>query len=149
MSGSVKLTGLSILYEGSWQRRVQDTFCNSPGVKVGFGNVAGCAAVALIIGIDGIECADCFVKSRETKHPFATRQKETGSRILNHHWFAAREVADGAVADPGILKLHIRCFGAAELAARTLDVLLVKLRCGRDLTGPPDAPAALLQFGLI
>ncbi|PYS08604.1 MAG: hypothetical protein DMG17_28585 [Acidobacteria bacterium] len=86
--------------------------------------------MALIIGINGVECADCFV-------------------ILDHYWFAARQVADGPITDPSILKLHVRGLGAAELAARTLDVLLVKFRCSRDLAGSPDAPAAFLQFGLI
>src|SRR5213593_4759335 len=149
LAALLELTDLPTLCRSSWQRGVQDTFCNSPGVKVCFGNVAGCPAVALIIGIYGIQCADCFVKCGETKHPFATRQKGTRTRILDHHWFAARQVADGSVADPSILKLHIGGFGAAELAARTLDILLVKFRCRRDLAGSADAPAAFLQFRLI
>src|SRR5438093_10541510 len=70
-SALLELTGLSSFHKGSWQRRVQDTFCNSLGVKVGFSNVAGCPAVTPIIGIDGIQCADRFVNRGETKHPFA------------------------------------------------------------------------------
>src|SRR5439155_1285819 len=49
--------------------------------------------------------------------------------------------AHGAVAHPGVLEVHARSLGAAELAARLLDVRAVRLGAARSVLAPTWAAA--------
>src|SRR5437867_11692567 len=95
-----------------------------------------------IVRVDDVECVDCVFKRREAKHPFPVRKERAGTCILNHDRFSAGQIADGSVANPGVLKLHTRALGTTELSARTLDVRLIHLGCSGYLTRVTVAPAA-------
>src|SRR5437763_1757506 len=65
--------------------------------------------------------------------------------MLDHGWLAAGQVADRTVADPGVRKLDVARFGAAELSSGAPNVGVVLL--GRPAHVPPlaDAPASRLE----
>src|SRR5439155_257466 len=68
-----------------------------------------------------------------------------GPRMLDDRWLAAREVTDGAVADPRVLELDEKRLRAAPLPARALDVRLIVLRRAGHFPGVAHAPASLLE----
>src|SRR2546426_8173477 len=65
--------------------------------------------------------------------------------MLHDRWFSACEVAQRPVADPRVLEFHARQLGAAELAARPLEVRAVRFGAARDLSRVAYPPAVLLE----
>src|SRR5438552_18692311 len=59
--------------------------------------------------------------------------------------FVTVQLANGAVADPRILQLDVRGFGATELSALALNIGLVHLKRAGDLARMSDAPTAFLE----
>src|SRR5206468_8190916 len=105
-------------------------------------DVPGGPAMPLVIVVNGLQGVGRLPRGREAKYPLAIGQERAGPRILNHDRFAAGEVTHRAIADPGGLKSHVRRLGTTELAARALNVGLIRLRRGGDFARVPDPPAA-------
>lgn len=54
------------------------------------------------------------------EYPLTVGQERAGPGVLNHHGLPAREIADGAVAHPGVLEPDARRLGRAPLPASAL-----------------------------
>src|SRR5947207_11284824 len=99
-----------------------------------------------IVGVDGLETVDRLLKRIETKHSSSVGEERAWPGVLHHHGFAAREVADSAIADPGGLQFDAGRLRATELAARMLDISLIHPGRRRDFARVPDAPPASFEI---
>src|SRR5205823_876136 len=72
-------------------------------------------------------------------------QEPARAGVLDDRRLAAGQVAEGPVADPGILEPDARGLRAAELPPRGTDVVAVAPGGGRDRVGVADAPAPRLE----
>src|SRR5207237_6283769 len=75
-----------------------------------------------VIGVDRRECIGGFGDRREAKHALAVGQERAWPGVLHDDRFAAGQITQRPIADPRVLKSHIGRPGAAELAARALNV---------------------------
>ena len=105
--------------------------------------------MALVVRVDRGERVGRFSRRRKAEHALAVRQERAGSRVLHDDRLSAREIAQGPIADPGVLELDVRALGAAELTSRILDVRLICFRGRRDVGRVADAPAASFQIVLL
>src|SRR2546430_7450411 len=101
--------------------------------------------MALVMGVDLLEPSSSLPERGEAEHALAVGQVRTRARVLHDGWLPARQVAQRAVADPGILKTHAGRLGRAELTTRPLDVGAVGLGAARDLSRVTHPPAMLLE----
>src|SRR5260370_11597943 len=99
------------------QSDVQQDFYVSLGIKVGFCDPACGPAMPFVIRVDRGQSLGRFLRSREAKHSFAVGQERAYPGVLHDYGFAAGQIADGSVADPGVLESHIRPLSATELTA--------------------------------
>src|SRR5207247_76954 len=113
--------------------------------EVFLGQRARETAVALVIGLHLGQRAHRFVHGLEPEEAFVIGQIVTRTRMLNHRRFAAGQVTGGAVADPPGRQPDVGRLGAAELAARTLDVSAVLFGGRAHVPGIPESPAERLQ----
>src|SRR6266550_231185 len=111
----------------SIKRVTQNYFCDLFRVEKRFRDPPRGAAVAFVVAVDFLESAGGFARRGEAKQSFMIRKEPARPGVLHNRRFAAGEVAERAVADPGVLELHARALRATELAARLLEVGLVRL----------------------
>src|SRR5438128_1319344 len=104
---------------------VENGLQRPPRVEMSFGDLARRAAMALVVRVDRGERVGRFSRRRKAEHALAVRQERAGSRVLHDDRLSAREIAQGPIADPGVLELDVRALGAAELTSRILDVRLI------------------------
>src|SRR4051794_9100243 len=123
------------LAPSSFQGHVQDRVYDALGIEMSLRELAGGAAMPLVVSVDGGQGLYGFLQRGEAEHPFPIGKVGTRPGVLHDHGLAARHVAQGAVTYPGILKDHACRLGAAELAARLLDIGLVAFRRASDLGG--------------
>src|SRR5919201_4430488 len=105
------------------------------------GQVSRRPAMALVIGVDGVEGVRGLFRRGETKHALPVRQELAWTRVLDDHGFTAREVARGSIAHPCVLELHAGPFRATEFPPRPRDVFLIRLGRRRDVSGQADPPS--------
>src|SRR5207302_3846464 len=122
------------------QREAEDLCRDMLGVEMSLRQPSRCAAMHFVVGINNVERRGGLLQSCEAEHTLAIRQERTLSGVLHHDRFAAGQVTHGPITHPCILKLHTRWFGATEFAARVLDVCLILLGGGGDLTRVTDPP---------
>ena len=103
------------------------------GGKEFFGKPARRAASAAIIALHRTQGRDRVGFVAEELQAEVSRQVTLGTGRLHHAGTPAREVADGAVADPAGRRLDDRGLGAAEFAARGLDIAAISRRRAGDL----------------
>src|SRR5258708_10673678 len=127
------------------ERRVEQVAEDLVRVEVRLGELASGPAVPLVVGVDGGQGFGGLRQRREAEDPFPVRKEGTWARILDHRRLPAGQVAEGPVADPGVLEPHAGGLAAAELAARALDVRVVHLGGPGDLEGMADVPAVALH----
>src|SRR5438477_6770974 len=84
-------------------------------VEVLLGKSSRRAAVALVIRLDQRQRANRLVHCPEANDTLRIRQIAAWTRVLDDRGLAAREKADGAVADPPARKLDIGWLRDAEL----------------------------------
>ena len=102
--------------------------------------------MAFVVAVDLLESVGGFGQRGEAEQPLVIRQEGAWPGVLHDRRFAASEVAERAVADPGVLEFHARPLGTTELAARLLEVGLIFLRRACDFTGMSNAPAQAFQI---
>src|SRR5206468_6831684 len=108
---------------GQTRRLVQDLRHDLLRVEVRLGDLPSRPAMPRVIGIDRLQRAGGLRQRCEPEQAFAVRQISARSGVLHNRRFAAGEVAQRSIADPGALKFHIRTLRATVLAARTLYIL--------------------------
>src|SRR5207302_5857846 len=136
-------------HPGSSHCAVQDSARNLSGIEVVFGKLPRGAAVMLVVGVNGFERTGGLPGRGKSKHSLAIGKKRARPRVLHNHGFAAGQITDGAIANPGGLQFDIGRFRATELAARTLDMGLVILEVVGNFARVSDAPPAALQIALL
>ena len=73
--------------------------------------------------------------------PSFGRQQVGQTSVLRHHWQAAREVADAAIADPAAAGVDVHTLGDHDLGGRLSDVLLVSPWVARHVAWRDQRPA--------
>src|SRR5262245_39114878 len=102
----------------SGERPLQDVAGDGACGEVLLDERARQAALAVVVGRDGLEAAHGLREIAEAQQPGVLGQDGARARVLNDRGPAAREVAERPIADPGVLELHAGWFDAAEFAAR-------------------------------
>src|SRR2546425_640298 len=129
----------------SAQRTVQDALQDLPRIKVGFNDLPGRPAVPLVSVVHPSQSIDGFSHGGKAEDPLPIGKEGARPGILNHRRLPAGQIAESSVADPGVLELHARRLGAAKLAARPLDIGLIRFRSAGDCPGVADPPAMALK----
>src|SRR5215475_6371701 len=119
-----------------------------PAVEVLLSQGARRSTVPLVVCLDGGQRAHCFVHGAEPEEALAVGQKATRSGVLDDRGFSAREIAEGAIADPCVRKLDVTGLHAAELPPRSLDVGAVLLRRRADIPCLAKLPPERLEARL-
>ena len=124
---------------------IENRFHHLLPVEHELGDLARGAAMPLVAGVDAGQGLRRLFERREPEQPFAAGQKRARTGMLHDRRLAARQVAQRAIADPGVLELHARRLGAAEFPARAADVGAVQLGRARRIGRVPDVPAVALE----
>src|SRR5439155_12458935 len=96
---------------------------------------------ALVVGADRLQGGRRLVEGREAEDPLTAVQARIRPGVLDDGGAPAGQVAQRAVADPGVLEADARPLRAAELAARRADVVAVGVGRAGDVEGVAHAPA--------
>lgn len=81
-----------------------------------FRQAAGFGALVLVVGKNGVDRFDGIFWGAEPPDARGIGEDGARSRVFDDDGFAGGEEADGAVADPCVLKADARAFDCAELA---------------------------------
>src|SRR5258705_1770505 len=107
--------------------------------------VAGQAALTLVVDRDGVDAFGCLIDISETKEATAVGQKATGPGVLDHDWLSACQITKSPIADPGVLETDTRWLRATELPEGIPDVALIIPRRRCDVPSFLHTPAVLAQ----
>src|SRR6185312_5449672 len=119
--------------EASYELRLGQQFCSDArGVEEFARDLAGSAAMASVVGINGFNGVDRLVDVGECKETF-TGGKDVGEAgVLGDDRFSAGEIADVALAEPAAVEADVLVLGNGELRARSTDVGGI---CAEDVEG--------------
>src|SRR5437763_974015 len=96
-------------------------------IKVFLCQLVSQRALVLVICLHGIEHASRFFQTVEPKQACCIRQESAGTSMLDHSGLPAGQVAQGSVADPGVLQKYAGRLHATEFTPRSLDISPVLL----------------------
>src|SRR5438477_6143884 len=104
------------------QRFFQHARNNHLRVEVLLRQVAGQAALAVVVGRHGVETLRCFIDISETKESTAVGQKTAWPGVLNYDWLPTCQITKSPIADPCVLQTDTRGLHATEISERVLDI---------------------------
>ena len=113
---------------------------------------ARCPRSGCTVGFHGVERARGLVDAAKEPQSGIRGEMGVGARGLDDARSTAREVADGAVAEPARSRLRVGRLRAADLAARRLHVGPEARGSPRDAGGidePPSVPSEELAVGTL
>jgi len=104
----------------------------------------------LIVIFNGhLQAARSFVHVAKAQETCRIRQESAGAGVLDNGRFAAGQIAESPIADPGGLQPDTGWLYAAKFAARLLNVSLIVPGSASDRPGIPHTPSALSQHLLL
>src|SRR5437867_12786594 len=103
----------------------------------------------LVTGVDLFEALRGLLQRAEAEYALAVGQVRAGARVLHDRGLPARQVAQRAVAHPGVLEGYARRLGRTELPSRALDVEAIVLCAARVLPRVAFAPHMACQLRLL
>src|SRR5436190_4405130 len=130
----------TLVRSGSIAHTLQHAADHFAGVEVFLREVPGQLAMPLVVGCQRLQRAHGFGTITKPEQPFSGGQEAAGTGMLDDRRLAARQIAQSAITDPGILQENAGGFRTTELAQRLLDVLLIIPRSRGHFTGVADSP---------
>src|SRR5439155_16184544 len=105
--------------------------------------------MALIVGSRRLEVAQRLLEITKAEQTRRVGEEQARTRVLNDGRLATGQVAEGTIAEPGVLQADARGLGAAEFATGCLDVVPVVPRGARDSQRFAHTPTAVAQYRLV